>query len=85
MRKTPVATGMTARERIAVSICVKVLVTIFGLVFRRLSPKSAPAHWKSWEGADSCWKVLTLFNIDRNTIHESSVHDHVTRLALRAG
>ncbi len=56
---------MTVRERIAVSICVKVLVTIFGLVFRRLSPKSAPAHWKSWEGADS----LSMPDPVRNTSH----------------
>ena len=26
---------------------------MLGFVLRRLSPSSAPAHWKSWDGPDA--------------------------------
>ena len=51
VRKTPVAIGMTARDRMAASSSGRLLEAAFGLAFRRLSPSSVPAHWNSWEGA----------------------------------
>ena len=53
VRRTHVATGITARERMAARRVGKVSDVIPGFVLRRLSPSSAPEHWKSWDGADA--------------------------------
>ena len=53
VRSFPVATGITARERLASSRSGKVVDAACGLALRRLSPSSFSAHWNNWEGADS--------------------------------
>ena len=46
------ATGITAKERMAASSWVRVPEAALGLALRRLSPSSVPSHWNSWEAFD---------------------------------
>ena len=74
MRRTPVATGITARERMASSRSGKVLEAASGLALRRLSPSSFSAHWNNWEGADASSMPDPVRNTSQrrvNTFHSS--------------
>ena len=51
MRKTEVATGITASEHMAERRFSSDCEVSCGLAFCRLSPSVGPAHWNNWDGA----------------------------------
>ena len=72
MRRTPVATGITASERMFSSSCGKLSDAASGLALRMLSPNSGPAHWKSCAGAEDS----SILYPTRNTSHRRTKTFH---------